>query len=90
MDSDLQAMSRESLLAELQKLRDGIRTHRDASKHELCWNQPKLWGLLPEKTDPVPVVPAWPEFLEGCVRYRRALDEQAPGAPRTTEPYQDG
>ena len=46
---------------------------------------PALWGLLPEKTDPVPVVPEWPQFLEGCIRYRRSLDEQAPSAPRTKD-----
>src|SRR5688500_11080764 len=44
-------------------------------------------GLLPEKTDPIPVVPDWPQFMQGCVRYRQSLDEQVPSAPRTTEPY---
>ena len=48
-----------------------------------------LWGLLPEKTDPVPVVPEWPQFLAGCLKYRQSLDEQAPNAPRTKKPYQD-
>jgi hypothetical protein len=32
-------------------------------------------------------VPDWPEFLQGCIRYRRSLDEQAPDAPRTNYPY---
>jgi hypothetical protein len=45
--------------------------------------------LLPEKTDPIPVVPEWPEFISGCVRYRQSLDEQAPNAPRTKEPYKE-
>ena len=87
MDDDLDTMSRERLIAEVRTLRAGIREHRDASMHELCWHQPELWGLLPEKTDPVPVVPAWPQFLEGCVKYRQSLDEQAPQAPRSSEPY---
>jgi hypothetical protein len=87
MDKDLQNMSRENLIAEVQKLRDGIRRHRDSTKHELCWHHPALWGLLPEKTDPVPVVPEWPEFLKGCIRYRESLDQQAPNAPRTKESY---
>ena len=52
MDNDLQNMSRENLIAEVQKLRDGIRHHRDSTKHKLCWHHPDLWGLLPEKTDP--------------------------------------
>jgi hypothetical protein len=57
--------------------------------HDLCWHHPALWGLLPETTDPVPVVPEWPEFIRGCVRYRQSLDEQAPNAPRTNEPSKD-
>ena len=54
------------------------------------WHHPALWGLLPERTDPLPTVPAWPVFLEGCLRYRRSLDEQAPNAPRVETPYDDG
>ena len=88
MDGDLERLSREQLIVEVKKLRAAIREHRDSTLHELCWHHPALWGLLPEKTDPVPDVPAWPQFMEGCVKYRRSLDEQAPGAPRRTEPYQ--
>ena len=85
LNSDLEAMSREQLIAEARKLREGIRKHRDCSGHELCWHHPALWGLLPEKSDPIPVVPEWPQFLEGCVRYRQSLDEQAPDAPRSSK-----
>jgi hypothetical protein len=87
MDDDLTTMSREELIAEVRKLRAGIRTHRDSTGQELCWHHPALWGLLPERTDPIPVVPVWPEFMRGCVRYRQSLDDQAPNAPRTTQPY---
>ena len=87
MDSDLEQMSREELIAEVKNLRQGIRQHRDSSGHKLCWHHPELWGLLPEKTDPLPVVPEWPQFLRGCVRYRESLDEQARDAPRTRQPY---
>ena len=87
MDEDLEAMSREQLTIEVQKLRAGIREHRDSTGQGLCWHHPRLWGLLPEKTDPIPVVPVWPQFMEGCVRYRQSLDEQAPNAPRSDEPY---
>ena len=86
-DADLQALTREELIAEVMRLRAGIRKHRDNTEHELCWHHPDLWGLLPEGTDPVPVVPIWPEFLRGCVRYRQSLDEQLPDAPRTEKPY---
>jgi hypothetical protein len=89
MDTDLERMSREQLIAEVMKLRQGIRQHRDSTGHELCWHHPALWRLLPEQTDPVPVVPDWPQFMQGCVRYRQSLDEQAPDAPRTQDSYQE-
>lgn len=81
MDDDLEAMSREELAAEVRRLREGVRRHRDASGHGLCWHHPELWGLLPEPLDPQIAVPPWPRFLRGCVRYRESLDAQAPGAP---------
>jgi hypothetical protein len=87
MDSDLEPMSREQLIEEVKKLRQGIRRHRDSSGHELCWHHPELWGLLPEQTDPVPVVPDWPQFIQGCVKYQQSLEEQAPNSPKTTESY---
>jgi len=68
-------------------LRRGIREHRGRVGHGLCWHHPHLWGLLPESTDPVPVVPEWPQFLRGCVAYRQSLDDQLPSAPRTTAEY---
>jgi hypothetical protein len=87
MDTDLHSMDREQLIAEVKKLRAGIREHRDSDKHELCWHHPQLWGLLPERTDPQPEVPDWPRFLEGCLAYRRSLDRQLPDAPRSHQPY---
>lgn len=79
MDEDLDAMTRDDLLAEAKKLRAGIRTHRDCSGHDLCWHHPALWSLLPETGRAEIAVPPWPEFLRGCVRYRQSLDEQLPG-----------
>ena len=89
MDEDLPELSRDALIAEIRRLRQGIRAHRDASGHELCWHHPALWSLLPERTDPLPTVPEWPQFLRGCVRYRESLDRQLPKAPRTTEENRD-
>jgi hypothetical protein len=86
-DADLEAMSRAQLLAEVTRLRAGIRRHRDSSGHDLCWHHPALWSLLPERTDPMPTVPDWPQFLNGCIRYRQSLEIQAPDAPRTSEPW---
>ncbi len=87
MDTDLDGMSWEQLIAEVRTLRRGIRVHRDSTGHELCWHHPALWSLLPEKTDPLPVVPEWPQFLRGCLRYRESLDTQLPDAPRNDKPY---
>jgi hypothetical protein len=87
MDDDLEAMTHAEPVAEARRLRRGIRAHRDSSGHELCWHHPALWGLLPERTDPLPAVPAWPQFMRGCVRYRQSLDEQLPDAPRTAEAF---
>jgi hypothetical protein len=83
-DRELASLSHSELVSEVLRLRDGIRRHRDSSGHELCWHHPQLWGLLPESTDPIPDVPAWPQFLRGCLRYRASLDEQLPEAPRIT------
>jgi len=70
MDSDLDVLSREALLAEVKKLRAAIRRHRDSSGHALCWYHPQLWSLLPEQVEPSPAsVPDWPQFMRGCVNY---------------------
>lgn len=90
MDDDLDNMSRQQLVVEVRKLRQGIRAHRDSTGHDLCWHHPALWSLLPERSDPLPVVPEWPQFLRGCIRYRQSLDEQSPNTPRTDEPYLEG
>ena len=91
MDADLDTLSREQLISELKRLRRAIREHRDSTGHDLCWHHPALWSLLPEKMLPAVEVPAWPQFLRGCIRYRQSLDEQAPSAPRvSTEFKHDG
>jgi len=85
MDDDLQAMTPGQLIEEVKRLRDGIRKHRDATGHELCWHHPDLWNLLPERLDPAIKVPEWPQFMRGCIRYRQSLDQQKPEAPRTCQ-----
>jgi hypothetical protein len=87
MDEDLELLSRDQLIAEIQRLRFGIRRHRDSSGHDLCWHHPDLWSLLPEKAAPDIAVPAWPQFLRGCIKYRQSLDEQASAAPRNGEGF---
>jgi hypothetical protein len=88
MDDDLAKMSRDELIAEVKRLRAGIRTHRDSSGHELCWHHPQLWQLLPEPIPQNLKVPAWPQFLRGCVKYRESLDRELLDAPRTNTEYE--
>jgi hypothetical protein len=75
MDNDLQLMSKDELIQEVRKLRAAIREHRDSSGQNLCWHHPRLWSLLPEKTDPKISIPGWPDFMKGCVKYRQSLDK---------------
>ena len=83
MDDDLSKLTKDELIAEVKRLRTGIRAHRDASGHALCWHHPQLWGLLPEPIPKAIAVPAWPQFLRGCVKYRESLDRELSDAPRT-------
>jgi len=87
LDDDLQRMSRDELIAEVRRLRQGIRAHRDASGHDLCWHHPQLWGLLPERIDPAVAVPPWPKFMRGCLKYREALERELPDAPVLNKEY---
>ena len=88
-DKDLDLLSREELIDEVKKLRNGIRKHRDNSGQELCWHHPMLWSLLPEKIQNEITVPEWAEFMEGCIHYRKSLDELLPDATRTKEAFVD-
>jgi hypothetical protein len=65
MDDDLASMTREALIAEIRRLRAGIRAHRDSSGHDLCWV----------------AVPPWPSFMRGCIAYRESLDRELANAP---------
>jgi hypothetical protein len=87
MDEDLAKLSREELTAEIKRLRAGIRKHRDSRGQDLCWFHPELWGLLPETVSQDVAVPAWPQFLRGCLKYREALDHELPNAVRTETEY---
>ena len=89
MDEDLEALTKEQLIAEVRRLRAGIRLHRDSTGHDLCWHHPDLWGLLPEKIDVRPWVPTWPKFMEGCIRYRAMLDRELADAPRHDVGFSD-
>lgn len=86
-DDDLDRMDRNALVAEVKRLRAGIRRHRDSSGHDLCWHHPQLWGLLPEPIAPEVVGPPWPSFMRGCVAYRASIYRELPDAPAVDIEY---
>ncbi len=90
IDDDLPNLTREELIAEVIRLRAGIRAHRDSSGHDLCWHHPQLWNLPPEPISKDLAVPDWPQFLRGCIKYREALDRELPDAPRTDAEFDKG
>ena len=87
-DADLDLMDHAELLTAARSMRQAIREHRDTVGHELCWHHPKMWALLPDSPAGGMIVPEWPEFMRGCIRYRQSLDEQLAGAPRTAKEFQ--
>jgi hypothetical protein len=89
LDADLETLDRAGLVAEIRRLRAGIRRHRGSSGHDLCWHHPELWGLLPEQMEPAVAVPAWPKFLRGCVACRQALERELPQAEVHDAEYND-
>jgi hypothetical protein len=86
-DDDLTKLTRDELIAEVIRLRAGIRAHRDSSGHDLCWHHPQLWDLLPEPIPQDLAVPEWPQFLRGCIAYRTALDRELANARRTDREF---
>jgi hypothetical protein len=66
MDADLGGMSRDQLIAEVKNLRLGIREHSGALV------------ATARAMGSTHIVPDWPQFLRGCIRYRQSLDEQLP------------
>lgn len=88
-DEDLESLSREELVQEVLRLREGIRRHRDSTGHELCWHHPHLWGLLPETTDSIPDVRSGHSSCAAAFRYRQSLDDQIPSAHPISHEYRD-
>jgi len=86
-DHDLTTLPHADLLAAARAMRQAIRAHRDTTEHELCWHHPDMWELLPDPPQVKPIVPEWPQFMRGCIRYRQSLDQQLSGAPRTNKEF---
>jgi hypothetical protein len=57
VDDDLDIMSREELIDEVKKLRDGIRIHRDSTGQELCWHHPASGACYRKKPTRNPPCP---------------------------------
>ena len=72
------AASRDDAVAavarEVARLRDGIKAHRSASGHELCWlNDIELWKLIENDPHyPHDTLPVRDEFLSQCRRYHES------------------
>lgn len=71
IDNDLLPLSLEALQAEVMKLREAIRHHRDQKGDENCWldDGSYLYGLLPEKIKADPHLPPKQLMMVNCSRY---------------------
>ncbi|MBS2010852.1 MAG: hypothetical protein JST01_27625 [Cyanobacteria bacterium SZAS TMP-1] len=69
-------MGEDELRQEVRKLRAAIREQRDQKGHDLCWYVPELWNVLPEKIEPQPSIPPWPDFMQRCAAFRQSLEDQ--------------
>lgn len=87
LDSDLDAMDHAALLVAARAMRRAIREHRDSTGHDLCWHHPDMWALLPDQPMGSPMVPEWPQFMRGCIKYRASLDIELRDAPRTSREF---
>ena len=86
-DHDLDTLPHVALLSAAKAMRHAIRAHRDTTEHDLCWHHPGMWALLPDLPQVKPIVPEWPQFTRGCIRYRQSLDQQLAGAPRAQKEF---
>lgn len=69
-DQDLQGMTETALRAEVVRLREGVRAHRDEKGHGRCWlDDRELYRLLPEQIEADFTLPPREEFLRECGKY---------------------
>ena len=70
------------LAAEVARLRAGIKSHRSATGHELCWlNDVELWKLVEDNPAyPHETLPVQDEFLSQCRRYHESRLKNSPYA----------
>lgn len=87
-DIDLEDMSWTELEAEVRKLRDGVRKHRDQKGNNVCYMdaQNYLYTLLPENTSPDWQLLPKEQHLMECERYYDCLAANKPYAPEGFPP----
>ena len=86
LDADLENMSRDQLVAEARKLREGIK-HRDSSEHESCWHHPELWEHFFPKSRTLCPCDGVARVHKGLHSTRASLEKELRVAPRTSRPY---
>src|SRR5438045_9012543 len=65
-DDDLDHMSRWQLMADVRKLRAGIREDRELRSTSSAAISRRFGGSFRRRPDPVPVLPVWPEFFRAA------------------------
>jgi hypothetical protein len=60
----------------IKELEDAIRKHRNATGHEMCWeNDEELWLILKDNICIDHKPPEWCEFMKKCAEYRASKDK---------------
>lgn len=68
--TEVTALSRLELVAEVVRLRNAIREHRDQKGDDRCWmDDSKLYAALPEASGIEPILPPPEEMLSNCKRF---------------------
>lgn len=69
-DADIQGLMKHELKAEIVRLRNAIRTHRDQQGHDRCrLDDDELYAALPDGLDVDLTLPPKDEFISGCQLY---------------------
>ena len=86
LDSDLEGLDRDRLVAEVKRLR-AVSANTGTAPATISAGIIPTLGVAAERVAPDIAVPPWPKFLRGCLRYREALDRELPDAPPADYEY---
>ena len=87
MDEDVEQMSRDQLVAEVKRLRQGIRRHRDSTGHELVLAPPGLVGTTAGSDRPAARSAGLAAVPAGVHPLPAVAQRAGAGAPRTAEAF---